>query len=107
MTQEVAVAEAAMPIDRECRVIWHFVVEIEAAKPAIGEMQLNLLAQSPLKANAVAVAHNQHPDHQLRVDRGPADLAVERRQLLAQAGQYPRHDGIDATQEMVRWNALF
>jgi hypothetical protein len=34
MAQEVAVAEAAVSFDRECRVIWHFVVKIEAAKPA-------------------------------------------------------------------------
>jgi hypothetical protein len=38
MAQEVAVAEAA-PIDRECRMIWHFVVKIEAAEPAVGEMR--------------------------------------------------------------------
>jgi hypothetical protein len=36
-----------LPIDRECRVIWHFVVEIEATKPAVGEMELDLLAQPP------------------------------------------------------------
>ena len=54
MAQEVAVAEAAVPIDRKCRVIWYFVVEIEAAKPAVGEMQFYLLAQLPLKANAIA-----------------------------------------------------
>src|SRR5262245_17830302 len=58
MAQEVAVAEAAVPIDRKCRVIWYFVVEIEATKPAVGEMQLYLLAQLPLKANAIAVAHH-------------------------------------------------
>jgi hypothetical protein len=33
--------------------IWHFVVEIEAVKPAVGEMQLYLLAQLPLKADAM------------------------------------------------------
>src|SRR6266536_1499377 len=107
MTQEVAVAEAAMPIDRECRVIWHFVVEIEAAKPAVGEMQLNLLAEPPLKANAVAVAHNQHPDHELGIDRGPANVAVERRELLSQVSQNPRHDRIDPAQQIARRNTLF
>src|SRR6266542_5574262 len=107
MTQEVAVAEAAMPINRECRVIWHFVVEIEAAKPAVGEMQLNLLTEPPLKANAVAVAHNQHPDHELGIDRRPANVAVERRELLSQVSQNPRYDRIDPAQQIARRNTLF
>src|SRR4029453_19128316 len=32
-----------------------------------------------IKADAIAVADNEHPDHQLRIDRGPPDAAVERR----------------------------
>ncbi len=74
-----------MPIDRECRVVRYGVVQIEAAKPAVSEMQLDLLAQSPLEADAVAVAHDQHPNHQLRVDRGPTNVAIERHELLAHA----------------------
>ena len=85
MAQEVAVAEAAVPIDRECRVVGYRVVQIEAAEPAVSKMQLDLLAQSPLEADAVAVAHDQHPNHQLRVDRGPTNVAIERRELLAHA----------------------
>src|SRR6266849_8473239 len=80
------------------------VVQIEAAKPAVSEMQLDLLAQSPLEADAVAVAHDQHPNHQLRVDRGPTNVAIERRQLLAHAREQPRHDRIDPAQEMTRRN---
>ena len=44
MTQDVAVAEAAMTIDGERRVIGHLVVEIEPAKPSIGQVQLDFLA---------------------------------------------------------------
>ena len=54
-----------MAIDRERRVIGNPVVEIETAKPPIGEVQFDLLAQLPLEADAIAVAHDQHPDHQL------------------------------------------
>jgi len=32
LPEEVAVAETSMPIDRECRVVGHFVFEIEAAE---------------------------------------------------------------------------
>ena len=54
MAQDVALAEPAMPIDRECRVVRYGVVQIEAAKPAVSEMQFDLLAQPPLEADAIA-----------------------------------------------------
>ena len=65
--------------------VGHLAVEAEAAEPAIGQVQVDLLAQPPLRADAKAVADDQHPDHQLRVDRGPTLLAVEWRQLPAAA----------------------
>ena len=65
--------------------IGNLVIELEAAEPTITEMKFDLLAQLPFKADAIAVADNEHPDHQLRIDRGPPDLAVERRQLLAKS----------------------
>src|SRR5665213_1789106 len=61
VAQDVAIAEAPMAIDRERRMIGHRIVEIEPAEPSVGQMQLDLLAQPPLKADAVAVAHHQHP----------------------------------------------
>jgi len=70
-------------------------------------MKFDLLAQPPLEADAIAVADDEHSDHQLRVDRGSADVAVERRQLLAKVSQHPRHDWIDAAQEMIRGNVFF
>ena len=80
LAQQVAVAEAAMPVLREGRVIGHSPVEAEAAEPAIGEVQVHLLAQPPLRADAHAVADDQHPHHQLGIDRRPAHVAVERPQ---------------------------
>jgi hypothetical protein len=70
-------------------------------------MQLDFLAQLPLKANAAAVAHDQHPDHQIGVNRWSADLAVEGFQLPAQVCQHPRHDRINPAQQVVRWNTPF
>src|SRR5258705_6859893 len=69
-------------------------------------MQFDLLAKSPLKANAVAVAYNEHADHQLGVDRWPPDLAVEGRQLFPEFRQYPTHNRIDAAKEMAFRDAL-
>src|SRR6266567_5153686 len=99
-------ASSAVPIDRECRVVRYGVVQIEAAKPTVSEMQFDLPAQSPLEADAIAVAHDQHPNHEFRVDRGPTNVAIEWRELLAHARKQSRHDRIDPTQEMVRRNAL-
>src|SRR5262249_32958213 len=101
-----AVAEATVPIDRECRMVGYGVVQIEAAKPAVSEMQFDLLAQSPLEADAIAVAHDQHPNHEFRVDRGPTNLAIEWRELLAHVGKQSRQHRIDATQEMACRNAF-
>src|ERR1700680_1095697 len=61
MAEDVAVTEAAVPIDRERRMVGDLVVEIEATEPAIGKVKLNLLAQSPLRTDAVCVAEVHHP----------------------------------------------
>ena len=75
--------------------IGNLVIEFEAAEPAIAEMKFDLLAQPPFKADAIAVADNEHPDHQLRIDRGPPDVTVERCQLLAKIDQHARDDWIE------------
>ncbi len=52
-------------------------LQSETAEPAIGKVQVDLLAQPTLGADAEAVANNQHPDHQFRIDRGATNLAVK------------------------------
>ena len=54
LPEYVAVAEAAVTIDRKRRMVGHLIVEIEPAEPAIGQMQIDLLAQSPLEAEATS-----------------------------------------------------
>src|SRR5437763_16136375 len=53
----------------------------EPAKPAIRQVEMHLFAQPPLRADAEAIADDQYPNQQLRIDRGPPDLTVEGRQL--------------------------
>src|SRR6202007_814080 len=38
-------------------------------KPPIGQIEVDLIAQAPLRSNAEAVADQEHPDHQLGIDR--------------------------------------
>src|SRR5436305_11579870 len=73
-------------------------VETEPAKPAIGEVQMELFAQPPLRANAETVADDQHADKQFRIDRRPAFLAVERSQLLPQAIEF--NEPVDQSQQV-------
>src|SRR5204862_5687614 len=88
LAQDIAITEAAVAIDRKCRVVRNLVVKIEPAEPPIRKVKRNLLAKPPLETHAVAVADDQHPEHELGVDRGPANVAVEGHQLLAQVSQH-------------------
>ena len=47
-------------------------------------MRWNFLAQTPLGTDAVAIANDEHPDHQLGINRGATDVAVILSQVLAQ-----------------------
>ena len=58
------------------------ILDAELAKPPIGQIDLHLGAQPPLRADRKHVAHNQHPDHQHRINRGPTGVRVVRRKLL-------------------------
>jgi len=92
---------------REGRMVRNLVVEVEPAEPPIGQMQLDFLGQLALRAQAIAVANNQHPHHQLGIHRWPPDLAVIRLQLRAHTVQYRRHKDINASEQVLLRNAIF
>ena len=83
----------------------HRAVKPEPAKPPVSQVQMNLLAQPALRANAEAVADHQHPDHQLRINRRPAHLAVKRRQLAPHPVEVDKP--VDRSQQMIRWHMAF
>jgi hypothetical protein len=58
----------------------------------IRQMQGDLLAEPPLRADAVAVADDEHPDHRLGIDRRTPDVTVVGLQLLVQIGERDRHE---------------
>ena len=89
VAKDIALPEPVEPVLREGRVVRDLVIEVEPAEPAISQMQLDFLGQLALRAQAVAVPDNQHPDHQLRIYRRPADLAVIGLQPLVQIGRAP------------------
>jgi hypothetical protein len=105
LAQQIALAETAVPVLREGRVIRHRTIETEPAEPAVAEVQVNFLAQPPLRADAKAVADDQHPDHQLRVDRRPSHFAVKRRQFAPYPVEVDKP--VDRSQQVLRRHMAF
>jgi hypothetical protein len=89
-----------MPVFGEGRVVRHLAVEPEPAKPAISEVEVDLVAQPPLRPDAEAIAKDQHADHQLRINRRPAGLAIKRRQLSPQPRKVD--EAVDRPEQVVR-----
>ena len=84
--------------------IRNLAVQPEPAEPAIREVEMNLLAKPPFGPDAHAVADDQHADHQLRVDRGAASLAVERLQRLTEIGEVQMT--VDAPEQVIGRHVL-
>jgi hypothetical protein len=97
LPQEIAFAEAAMAVLRKGRVVGHVTVR-SGAEPAVGQVQVHLFTQPPFRANAEAVADDQHSDQQLRIDRRPTRLAVERRQVCPKPIEFD--EAVDAPEQM-------
>ena len=72
-------------LGEEGRVIGNGLFQAKVAEPAITQVQMEFLAQSAFGADAIAVVDDQHADHQLRINRGAAGVAVVLRQMLAQS----------------------
>src|SRR5689334_17169527 len=60
MAKRLALAEPAVPILGERGVIWNPVLQPQATEPAVGQVQMNLLAQPALGADAKAIADHKH-----------------------------------------------
>ena len=103
--QQVAVAKPAVPVLGEGRVVRHGIGQVEPAEPAMGEVQRDFLAQPPLRADAAHIADEQHADHQLGINRGPADRAVVGLQLPANARQLNK--AIDRAQKVILRDVIF
>src|SRR3546814_12297798 len=83
LAEKVAVTEAAVPVLGEGRVVRHRTVQAEPAEPAIRQVEMNLVAQPALRPDAHAIADDQHSDHEPRIDRGTAGVAVIGKELLS------------------------
>ena len=82
--------------------IGHCILETEATEPAVGQVEVHFFAQPAFRADAEAIAEQQHPHHQLRINRGATRVAVERREMLAEIGEI--EETINAAKQMIRGN---
>src|SRR4029450_1616124 len=83
----------------------HLVFEAEPAEPPIGKVELDLTTEPALGADRGAVADQEHPDHQLRVDRRTSRVTVERHEIGPQPAQI--ENSVDPAQQMIMWHAFF
>ena len=65
---------------------------------------MDILAQPPLGANTVAMAYDQHADHQLRVNRRTPNRAGKIGEVMAQVAQIEAL--INAAQKVIGWDVI-
>jgi len=80
-------------------------IQTQPAKPAVCQIEVDFITEAPFRSYVEAIADQEHPDHQLRIDRGPPDVAVERCQLPSQVLEID--EPIDRPQEVVGWDVPF
>src|SRR5947208_16002700 len=61
--------------------IWDRMLNAELAEPAIREVHLNFATDQPLRADREDISHDQHPDHQFRINRRPTHGRIMRCKL--------------------------
>src|SRR5580658_10096839 len=74
-------------------------IEPQSTEPAIGQIEMDLLTQPTLRTNAKAIADDEHPDHQLRINRGPPHLAIVGPQMRPNLGQVD--ETVDLAQQVI------
>src|SRR5437868_3668237 len=79
--------------------IWDRMLNAELAEPAIREVHLNFATDQPLRADREDISHDQHPDHQFRIDRRPTHGRIMRCKFAAEPGKI--ESSIDLPYQMI------
>ena len=66
---------------------------------------MGLFAQPPFGADAIAVADDQHADHQLRINQRTPNRPLEVGEVMAQVAQIETL--INAAQKVIGWDVIF
>jgi hypothetical protein len=86
-TENISLAAALVAGPRKCRMIRDSILDTELAEPAIGQVHLHFTADQPFRADRKDISHDQHPDHQFRIDRRPAHGRIMRCKFGTKPGQ--------------------
>src|ERR1700682_1707985 len=104
LPKRIALPETAVTVLREGRMVRYRVLKAESTEPAIGQIEMDLFAQSALGTNAKAVTDDQHSHYQLRIDRRPPGMAVERYEVTPQLAEVKAT--INPSQQVIRRNVF-
>lgn len=96
---------AAAPVLAQGRGVEHLIRQLQPQEPAIGDVDLDLAHQLPLRAHPEQVADEQRFEHQGRIERWAAVVgAVERRRRIVDEGKVDRT--LDLAEQMISRNQL-
>src|SRR3954453_8804436 len=84
--------------------IWDRILNAELAEPAIREVHLNFATDQTLRADRKDISHDQHPDHQFRIDRRPTHGRIMRCKFAAEPGKI--ESSIDLPHQMIFGNCV-
>jgi len=52
-------------------------LQAQFAEPPVRQIEVNLFDQPPLRANALKIANQQHPQHEFGINGGAARVALK------------------------------
>lgn len=103
--QKATLPEPTVAVLGKRRMIRDAVTKVQAAEPAIGQVQMNLFAQAAFRPDAGAIAHKQHPDHQFGINGRATSVAVKLGKMRTNTTQV--NEPINRTQQVVLGNVIF
>src|SRR5258707_10977884 len=105
VAEHLAVTEPLVTGTRERRMIRNLVLDAQAAEPAVCQVNVDLAAEHPLRADGENVPNDEHPDHEHQVNRRSAKRRIVGRELGANPVQI--QDSSNIADKMIGRNNLF
>src|SRR5947208_13951794 len=81
------------------------VLNAELAKPTIGEVHLHLATDQPLRTDCEDIPHDQHPDHQRRIDGRTTHERIVRCKFAAKPRKI--ESGVDLPHQVLFGDRMF
>jgi len=104
MSEQIAFSKPTVRVIREGRVVGHSVGQVQPTKPAICQVEMNLLVKPPFRPYAEGVANDQHPHHQLGIDPCSTRRAVEWREKAPHVSEI--NEPVHGSQQAIRWHMI-